>query len=77
MGKTFQDLQLAFDDIQKQLFHLKLVLNARKTQYMVLSNLKADKWSHLQILTLNYQLIERISSYKYLGIWLDEKQKCK
>ncbi|CAB1352273.1 unnamed protein product, partial [Coregonus sp. 'balchen'] len=62
-----QDLQLAFDDIQKQLFHMKLVLNSRKTQYMVLSNLKADKWSHLQILTLNDHLIERISRHLFLG----------
>jgi hypothetical protein len=36
--EDIQDLQLAFDVIQRHLFELKLVLNARKTTLMFLSS---------------------------------------
>ena len=73
---AFQDLQLVFDVIQKQLFQLKLVLNARKTTFMVFSVLKVNRWSHLPILTITDQQIDRVT-YKYLGIWLDENLNLK
>ena len=47
--KAFQDIQLAFDVIQRQLFQLKRVLNERKTKCMVFSVLKVNRWSPFQI----------------------------
>ena len=58
---------------QRQLFQIKLVLNERKTKLMVFSSLKVNRWSHLKILTIKGQKIDRVTYYKYLGIWLDEK----
>ena len=66
--KAFQTLQLAIDAIQGKHFKSKLVLNAK---CMVFSSLNEDRWSHLEILTLKGQQIDRVTSYKYLGIWLD------
>jgi hypothetical protein len=60
-------------EFQRQLFQLKLGLNERKTKFMVFSFLKGNRWTHLQIRTITGQQIDRFSSYKYLGMWLDEK----
>lgn len=47
---------------------------AQNTSHMVLNDLKItySKDTGLPISTLNGTQIERVSSYKYLGIWLDE-----
>ena len=50
---------------------MKLVLNAGKTKFILFS--RAKDIEGLQITTTNGSNIERISEYKYLGIWLDEK----
>uniref|UniRef100_A0A3B3TFJ6 Reverse transcriptase domain-containing protein n=1 Tax=Paramormyrops kingsleyae TaxID=1676925 RepID=A0A3B3TFJ6_9TELE len=64
-------LQSAFNQVQKSLVGLKLVLNAKKTKFMVFT--RSHLLSEYTILTENGAPIERVSSYKYLGIWLDDK----
>lgn len=71
-----QILQQAFDNLQNALCNLKLVLNANKTKYMLFSRARdivdiADNGLH--VATINGHSIERVSQYKYLGIWLDQK----
>ena len=67
------NLQLSFNSLQTALTDLKLVLNARKTKTMLFSRATIDSQSNICILTKNGSAIERVSDYKYLGIWLDEK----
>ena len=65
-------LQSAFDSLQSSLFDLKLVLNSKKTKWMLFSrSLFVD--DSLSIVTLQGEPIEIVDSYKYLGIWLDTK----
>uniref|UniRef100_A0A8C6V4C6 Reverse transcriptase domain-containing protein n=1 Tax=Neogobius melanostomus TaxID=47308 RepID=A0A8C6V4C6_9GOBI len=70
-GQAAQFLQEDFDEIQKSLIKLKLSLNTRKTKYMLFS--KRQEVQPLNIHTFDGTVIERVSSYKYLGFWLDEK----
>ena len=65
-------LQHAFNILQEELIALKLVLNASKTKFMLFSKSKTT-YNDLRIDTLNRSPIDRVSEYKYLGIWLDDK----
>ena len=65
-------MQSAFDTVQFRLAQLKLVLNAEKTKNMLFSNGKQLP-SHLPRLSTVYGVeIEMVTSYKYLGILIDE-----
>ena len=66
-------LQLAFDTLQYELFKLKLVLNAKKTKFMVFSRTRNSDHTSLRISAKNGTDIEMVTEYKYLGIWLDNK----
>ena len=66
-------LQLAFNILQTVLAQLKLVLNASKTKFMVFTRSLNVDYSNLCIKTVKEAQIERVSKYKYLGIWLDDK----
>ena len=65
-------LQSAFNSLQSSLFDLKLVLNSKKTKWMLFSRSPRVDDS-LCIVTLQGEPIEIVNSYKYLGIWLDTK----
>lgn len=67
---AIQTLQQAFDQLQYTLSNLKLVLNSKKTKYMLFSKIKDVNDSGLSFTTLTGQSIERVSEYKYLGIWV-------
>ena len=64
-------LQSAFYSIQNALEGLKLSLNVGKTKYILFSN-KTKTETSGPILSLSGAHIEQVSTYKYLGIWLDE-----
>ena len=70
---AIERLQLAFDTIQAALANLKLVLNTDKTKFMVFTRARKDDTVQQDIFTKNKSIIERVSEYKYLGIWLDDK----
>ena len=62
-----KNLQLAFNALQVALVELRLLLNASKTKFMVFTR------DNLAIISSSGSSIERVSEYRYLGIWLDEK----
>lgn len=72
INQALMNLQKAFNTIQYTLDKLKLVLNSKKTKYMIF-NRTHRKDTDITISTLCGSEIERVGSYKYLGIWLDEK----
>lgn len=69
-SEALAKLQVAFTKIQENLLKLQLVLNSNKTKYMLFSNSQIQTLP--QISTLQGQVIERVSNYKYLGFLLDE-----
>lgn len=64
-------LQSAFNKIQNSLVGLRLVLNAKKTKFMIFTRSRTP--CNAAIFTMNGAQLEKVSSYKYLGIWLDDK----
>ncbi len=66
-------LQQAFDNLQHLLFNLKLILTQNKMQYMIFLRARNIADDGLHIITLTGHSFERVSEYKYLGIWLDQK----
>ena len=70
---AIERLQLAFNTLQTVLAQLKLVLNADKTKFMVFTRAQNVDYSKLCLKTQKNSHIERVSEYKYLGIWLDDK----
>ena len=71
--EAIASLQAAFDILQIALTNLKLVLNVSKTKYMLFSRAKANDHDLFRIATATGVCIEKVSEYKYLGIWLDDK----
>lgn len=71
LKEGIHNLQSAFSQVQKSLVGLKLVLNAKKTKLMVFT--RSHSLIDFTILTQSGTPIERVTSYKYLGIWLDDK----
>ncbi len=64
LKSALEDLQSAFNIIQKNLHNLRLVLNSDKTKMMCFS--KSRKTDDA------CQVTERVSVYKYLGFLLEE-----
>lgn len=61
-----EDLQRSFNILQGTLKDLRLVLNADEIKFMLFSRASATD--------LDYGLmIDKITEYKYLSIWIDEK----
>lgn len=71
-AQVIEELQTAFQLFQSTLKGLKLALNAHKTKFMILSA-HLQSFDNPRISISDGTLIERMSSYKYLGIWIDEK----
>jgi len=70
LNQAIELLQDSFLSLQFPLLKLILVLNAIK--YMVFTHSRT-KITVPPILTLEGNCIERVNSYKYLGLWLDER----
>ena len=70
---AIEKLQLSFNVLQNSFHNLKLTLNDNKTKFMVFSKSKNTNFSNLLITTTNGSNIERVSEYKYLGLWLDDR----
>jgi len=73
LNQAINYLQLAFNQLQISLHGLKLVLNTKKTKTMMFSRARSQSSDKITINTLDGDLIENVSSYKYLGFWLDNK----
>ena len=75
-SKNYKDLQKKVNDemknISKWLTNNKLTLNISKTKFMVISKKKKPPENDFQVQFDNV-CIEKCSSYKYLGIFLDDK----
>ena len=76
LGPTIEvataNLQTAFNRFQLALINLKLVLNSKKTKCMLFTR-SPNTNAFTGIYTLKGEQIERVTSYKYLGFWLDDK----
>ena len=66
-------LQLPFYIKEKQLSDLKLVLNCAKTKWIICTKVRSADFNSLKLCYRNGTTLERVTSYKYLGIWVDEK----
>ena len=65
--------QLSFHMLEKQLSDLKLVLNCAKTKWIICTKVRSADFNSLKLCYRNGTTLERVTSYKYLGIWVDEK----
>uniref|UniRef100_A0A669C6E9 ribonuclease H n=1 Tax=Oreochromis niloticus TaxID=8128 RepID=A0A669C6E9_ORENI len=72
VAQSLQFLQSAFDDVQSHLTQLKLVLNPEKSKFMLFSNGKELLATSPKIKTIQGTEIEMVTSYKYLGIIIDQ-----
>lgn len=71
LTQTIDFLQFAFDVFQSHLNNLKMVLNASKSKLMVFSGGKTLSANLQKITTAQGAEIESVTSYKYLGITID------
>ena len=63
--------------VNKWLTQNHLRLNLSKTQYMVFgSHRKLTNCGDINLAVDNHEL-ERVNTYKYLGVWMDETLTCK
>lgn len=72
LNQALEFLQDAFQTLQHSLLKLKLVLNSEKTKFMTFTRSRSNVVVPT-ISTLDGTFLERVTSYKYLGIWLDDK----
>lgn len=72
IDKCIAYLQEAFLIVQRNLLALKLVLNDRKTKYMVFNRKQKRDILPPPLHTLEGKPIELVSSYKYLGFVLEQ-----
>lgn len=70
---AIENLQLSFNALQDAHINLKLVLNAKKTKFMLFTSTRDIDYNGMHITTVNRSNIERVTEYKYLSILLDEK----
>ncbi|KAJ8281050.1 hypothetical protein GJAV_G00062940 [Gymnothorax javanicus] len=76
LASAIHDLQGAFNIVQQNLCRLRFffLLNVNKTKIMFLRSKRVTKHGN-QILTLNSEMIKRVSTYKYLGFSLYLRRK--
>lgn len=68
------ELQAVFEQLPTTLLPLKLVLNTKKNKiYMIVTKTNCKTSKCLSIATLEEGKIEQGSSYKYLGIWIEDE----
>ena len=74
LAQACSSLQQCFNRLQVVFSSLRLVLNANKTKVMHFTKSRSSLTpTSLNISTLEGKCIEKVSAYKYLGIWIDEK----
>ena len=73
IDSAINSLQLSFHILEKQLSDLKLVLNCAKTKWILFTKARSTDFNSLKLCSTNGTTLERVTSYKYLGIWVDEK----
>lgn len=66
------NLQFVFNELQKSLLNHKLLLNVAKTKYMLFSRTRNINHDTMNLATIEGSRIERVTDYKYLGVWIDE-----
>ena len=71
--QALNNLQDDFCIIQRTLSNLKLVLNPGKSKYMIFTKRRTVDLNKFTLNTEDGSPLERVSCYKYLGIWLDDK----
>ena len=62
-----------FKILQGSFIQLKLVLNAKKTHFMIFNRFKKLVENTLALTSLDGSRINQVSAYKYIGIWLDDE----
>ena len=72
LASAVAGLQTAFVTNKRPLKCIKLILNSKKTKWMLFSR-SPRVYTSLGIHTLQGEQIEIVNYYKYLGIWLDTK----
>ena len=70
---AIRNLQCSFNALRVTLSKHKLVLNTKKTKFMLFSRSTNTDFNTVNITTLTGSNLERVTDYKYLGIWLDDK----
>lgn len=71
--QALQELQIAFNSLQNALSGFKLILNAQKAKFMFFSKVCSQMLDDTSIFMSDCKSIESVSSYKYLGIWINDK----
>ena len=69
---AMDSLQTALNLLQIPLVKLNLVLNSKKINFTIIM-CSHSSLNDCMVLTLDGSHLERVTSYKYLGIWLDDK----
>lgn len=67
------NLQTSFNAIQHAFLDLQLLLNANKTKCMLFNRTLPTAVHPIILTTLDGTELEKVDSYKYLGVWLDSK----
>ena len=73
LAEALRYLQTAFNHVERQLIDLKLVLNVSKTKFMILSNGRKIPEPPPSVSSLQGNLIELVTCYKYLGVLIDDQ----
>lgn len=74
LADNLSDLQHLIDKVNQHSINLGLKINVVKTKFMIISRCKTPYTT--ATVTVDHLPIERVSSYKYLGCWLNEQWTC-
>lgn len=72
LTQAIAHLQNAFNMVQHTLLQLKLVLNADKTKCMLFTGHQNRSLNIPSVITLDGREIQTVTTYKYLGIVIDD-----
>lgn len=71
LNTAISSLQISFNNLQYAFSNLHLLLNTYKTKFMTFNRHLSQTPNNASISTLDGTALQPVSSYKYLGIWLD------
>lgn len=71
LNTAISSLQISFNNLQYAFSNLRLLLNTYKTKFMTFNRHLSQTPNNASISTLDGTALQPVSSYKYLGIWLD------
>ena len=69
---AIQNIQSDVHTIEQALTDLKLLINPKNTKYMLFTRSSPSSLINSSNSTFNGTHIERVSNYKYLGIWIEK-----